>query len=105
MKLKFVSLISGGKDSVFNTVKCVAQGHQLRCVASLLPKLKKEQDSFMYQTVGLEIAPMVAKCLEVPILTREIQGKSLNQEMYYAKLEGGEQEDYDEVEDLFELLK
>jgi diphthine-ammonia ligase len=35
--MKFVGLISGGKDSIFNLVKCIALGHELVCVASLLP--------------------------------------------------------------------
>ena len=47
-KLKFVSLLSGGKDSVFNTMECVALGHELVCVANLYPADKKEKDSYMY---------------------------------------------------------
>lgn len=53
----------------------------------------------MYQTVGVEIVPKIAECLDVPIVRREINGKALNQDMYYSK---DTQED--EVEDLFELL-
>lgn len=47
-KFKFVSLISGGKDSVFNTLRCVQYGHQLVCVGNLYPAVAEEQDSFMY---------------------------------------------------------
>ena len=106
--MKFVSLISGGKDSVFNTLECVSLGHELVCIANLYPKSEKgvpggETDSYMYQTVGVEVVPLVAQCLKVPVVRREIKGEALNQEMYYKKDE--EEKRTDEVEDLFELLK
>ena len=58
----------------------------------------------MYQTVGVEIVPLIAECLKVPIIRREIGGKPLNDSMYYKK-DDEEQKETDEVEDLFELLK
>lgn len=36
--MKFVALLSGGKDSVFNLMQCVAHGHELVCVANLYPE-------------------------------------------------------------------
>jgi diphthine-ammonia ligase len=54
----------------------------------------------MYQTVGVEITPLIAQCLNVPIVRRQISGKALNQDLQYK--EGGKE---DEVEDLYELLK
>ena len=53
----------------------------------------------MYQTVGVEIVPKIAECLDVPIVRREIRGSALNQNMYYSK----DTQD-DEVEDLYNLL-
>ena len=61
--MKYVGLISGGKDSIFNLVKCSAYGHELTCVANLHPPNdleEKEMDSFMFQTVGVEIADCIA---------------------------------------------
>ena len=61
--MKFVGLISGGKDSIFNLLQCVAYGHELVCVANLHPPLaqdEKEMDSFMFQTVGVEITDYIA---------------------------------------------
>jgi diphthine-ammonia ligase len=49
----------------------VTYGHELICVANLHPPTnleEKEMDSFMYQTVGVEIADQIAECLEVPII-------------------------------------
>jgi hypothetical protein len=33
--MKFISLLSGGKDSLFNTLKCVEAGHELLAVCNL----------------------------------------------------------------------
>lgn len=77
-KFKFVSLVSGGKDSIFNTLRCVAHGHELVCVANLYPKQQTEQDSFMYQTVGVETVGVIGKCLGVPVIRREITGTTIN---------------------------
>ena len=58
----------------------------------------------MYQTVGVEITPLIAQCLNVPIVRRQISGKALNQDLQYFLNEIiiGKR---DEVEDLYELLK
>lgn len=82
-KRKFVALLSGGKDSVMNTMECVALGHELVAVGTLRPKVAAEQDSFMYQTVGVEVVPLIAKALDVPLYSREITGGPANQELYY----------------------
>ena len=76
-------------------------GHKLVCVANLHPAIKKagETDSYMYQTVGVELTPLIAECLQVPIVRKEIRGSALNQGMYYEKENNG-----DEVEDLYDLL-
>ena len=104
--MKFVALISGGKDSIFNIVEAVSMGHQLVCVANLHPQSKGisgrisgETDSYMYQTVGVELTPLIAECLQVPLVWKEIRGSALNQGMYYKK-----ESNADEVEDLYELL-
>lgn len=122
--MKFVALLSGGKDSIFNLMECIGMGHELVCVANLHPPAsedgRNEIDSFMYQSVGVEIVPYIAQCLGVPLVRQEILGKSVNQDLYYAKKEveeakdgeekpkeqqqQQEKEEPDEVEDLFTLL-
>ncbi len=69
--MKFVGLISGGKDSIFNILQCIAYGHELVCVANLYPpaaSATNELDSYMFQTVGVEITQYIAQCLEVPLI-------------------------------------
>jgi diphthamide synthase (EF-2-diphthine--ammonia ligase) len=54
----------------------------------------------MFQTVGVEIADRIAQCLEVPIVKAEIQGRSVQQDMYYEDAKEDSKE-RDEVEDLY----
>ena len=35
--MKFVSLVSGGKDSIYNTYQCIKNGHELVCIANIYP--------------------------------------------------------------------
>jgi len=36
-KMRVVALISGGKDSCFNMMQCIAAGHEIVAVANLYP--------------------------------------------------------------------
>lgn len=96
--MKFVALISGGKDSCFTISHCLAQGHELVALANLYPCVDSEIDSFMYQTVGYNIIENYSQCIGVPIYRRKITGTSKNTEMQYKITLD------DETEDLFELL-
>lgn len=100
--MKVIGLLSGGKDSCFNLLECLANGHPPIAVAGLLPPpLTDELDSFMYQTVGLSLLPTIANALRLPVYTRIIQGKPINVEGEY----GDRETEGDETEDLLELLK
>ena len=97
--MKVVALISGGKDSCFNMMQCVAVGHEIVALANLYPKLGKDElDSYMYQTVGHECIGYYADAMNLPLYRREILGDSKITTMLYEK------EENDEVEDLYELL-
>ncbi|CAG2120905.1 unnamed protein product [Medioppia subpectinata] len=77
---------------------CAKSGHELVGLANLVPKSAKEEDSYMYQTVGHEFLDLYAEAMALPLFRRTISGKPLNTEMDYNELDG------DEVEDLFHLL-
>jgi len=96
---KVVSLISGGKDSTYNMMRCVQEGHRIVCLANLFPVTKTEIDSHMYQSVGHECIEAIARVMQLPLYRRGIQGKSIETEMEYK-----ENKD-DEIEDLYILLK
>ena len=69
-RMKFVALLSGGKDSCFALGECILQGHELIATANLYPEdvSREEIDSFMYQTVGHNVVRAIAECLQVCFL-------------------------------------
>lgn len=94
-----VGLVSGGKDSIFALQHCKAQGHQIRCLATLHAAAGiDELDSYMYQTVGSYLLPFIAEAMEVPLVSRQIMGTSLETGLAYSPVQG------DETEDLYALL-
>lgn len=72
--MKFVALVSGGKDSVYNIAQCLDQGHELVALANLFPRagLGEEIDSYMFQTVGYRAVEYLSECMGVPLYRREI---------------------------------
>ncbi|XP_069686866.1 uncharacterized protein [Periplaneta americana] len=97
--MRVVALISGGKDSCYNMVQCVAAGHDIVALANLRPENKDELDSYMYQTVGHQGVELYAEAMGLPLFRQPTQGVALLQEQVYTPTPE------DEVEDLFQLLK
>jgi diphthine-ammonia ligase len=77
---------------------CVANGHTIVALANLSPPVHDEMDSFTFQTVGHDMIPHYAACMDVPLYRQAITGESVLQTMDYAVTEG------DEIEDLYALL-
>ena len=98
--MRVVGLVSGGKDSCYNLVQCVAAGHDVVCLAHLTPSDSSchEADSHMYQTVGWDSVSRVAEAMELPLYVETVQGSSLSIARDYKHTEN------DEVEDLYRLL-
>ncbi|KAL6081252.1 hypothetical protein STEG23_025072, partial [Scotinomys teguina] len=94
---------SGGKDSCYNMMQCIAAGHHIVALANLRPDENQveseELDSYMYQTVGHHAIDLYAEAMALPLYRRTIRGRSLETGKMYTTCEG------DEVEDLYELLK
>ncbi|XP_071665464.1 diphthine--ammonia ligase isoform X13 [Patagioenas fasciata] len=127
--MRVVALISGGKDSCYNMMQCVAAGHQVVALANLRPAentawtsflisssraaprmisvkgngrnsgLTDELDSYMYQTVGHHAIDLYAEALDLPLYRGFIKGTSVNTGRVYTTCQE------DEVEDLYDLLK
>jgi len=130
--MKYVALLSGGKDSCFNLLHCQKNGHELVAAASLGPEpgkgllvylipvsrlptplprsfsISEELDSFLYQTVGQDAIHFVARALDVPLYQRVITGSAIEQGSEYGTRSKSTKEAYgvpgDETEDLYELL-
>lgn len=103
--MKFVALVSGGKDSVYSAMEAIASGHTLVCAANLAPAptadgdMAIETDSYMYQTAGHDAIASLAECLGVPLIRGFVHGKPVRQDLNYSETAG------DEVEDLAALLQ
>lgn len=98
--MKFVALISGGKDSLYNVVECVKHGHELVALANIYPEDDNSEDidSFMYQTIGHNLIQHYDKLLQVELFREKTCGKAKNELLTY------EETSEDEVEDMFKLL-
>ncbi|NXY70958.1 DPH6 ligase, partial [Glareola pratincola] len=94
---------SGGKDSCYNMMQCVAAGHQIVALANLRPAENTGQtdelDSYMYQTVGHHAIDLYADALDLPLYRGFIKGTSVNTGKVYTTCQE------DEVEDLYHLMK
>ncbi|KAH8368418.1 hypothetical protein KR084_011326 [Drosophila pseudotakahashii] len=97
--MRVVAMVSGGKDSCYNMMQCVAEGHEIVALANLHPKDRDELDSFMYQTVGHMGIEILANAMGLPLYRRETKGKSTQTGKQYVPT------DDDEVEDLYSLLE
>lgn len=98
--MKVVALVSGGKDSCYNLLKCTEHGHEIVALANLYPAAGRgdELDSFCFQTVGHQIIEHYADCTGLPLFRLRFDGHSPSRGMQYQVTEG------DEVEDLHRLL-
>ncbi|AOW07181.1 hypothetical protein B0I72DRAFT_134279 [Yarrowia lipolytica] len=98
--MKFVALVSGGKDSCFSILQCIANNHELVALANLHPPQQEthEMDSYMYQTVGHNVVAQYSDLLGVPLYRKAIKGSAVTQKLDYAPVNN------DETEDLYELL-
>lgn len=99
--MRFVALISGGKDSVYSVIECERFGHELVCCGNLHPEdvSVEEIDSWMYQSAAHSVVPGVAECLGVPLVRCGIRGSAVCTDLNYDKSRD------DEVEDLTRLLR
>ncbi|KAI0750773.1 hypothetical protein C8Q80DRAFT_1268091 [Daedaleopsis nitida] len=105
--MKYLALLSGGKDSCYNLLHCAKNGHELVAAASLGPEQGKEElDSYLYQTVGQDAIEYVGRALDVPLYRRVISGTAVEQGGEYGGRDPSSRGGIagDETEDLYELL-
>lgn len=117
--LNVVALISGGKDSLFSILHCLAQGHKLTALANLYPQAPAQSkavddddiNSYMYQTVGHSVIPLYELALGIPLYRQPIAGSAVDTNKDYSappisKLaSSGSEADEDETESLVPLLR
>lgn len=109
--LAVVALISGGKDSLFSILHCLANGHEVVALANLHPPLDENDetvddlDSFMYQTIGHTVIPLYSEALGLPLYRQEITGAAVNQNKSYSPFIRDAADSPDETESLLPLLR
>ncbi|EMC91296.1 hypothetical protein BAUCODRAFT_80130 [Baudoinia panamericana UAMH 10762] len=108
--LNVVALISGGKDSLFSILHCIANGHNVVALANLHPppsqnaRDAEDLDSFMYQTIGHQIMPLYEQALGLPLYRQEIVGSAVVRERSYQPVSDLQGLESDETESLVPLL-
>lgn len=95
--MRFVALVSGGKDSL-HAIDCLCREGHVPVALLHLYSTAEYTDSYMYQTVGSEVAVLLGKCLRLPLHIHETSAHAVNQALEYTSTEG------DEVEDLWRAL-
>ena len=119
--LNVIALISGGKDSLFSILHCLANDHKVVALANLYPpsSIPSETDSstespqdidpnsYMYQTAGHNLLPHYSSALSLPLYRAPIVGSAVNTERDYSKTQAtdGKDEEEDETESLIPLLR
>ena len=101
--MKVLGLLSGGKDSCYNLMHCIANGHEVVALATLVPEEgigkfyltnsgaillnnpceTDELDSYLYQSVGTSLVTLIAKAMRLPLYRKTITGKPVHLESTY----------------------
>lgn len=95
--MRFIALISGGKDSLFTIHKLRQQNHTLMGLL-YMHDTSSSIDSYMFQSVGHELIDCFSTCLNVPLYKFNTSSRSINTTLTYSPTED------DEVEDLHRAL-
>jgi diphthine-ammonia ligase len=109
-QLKVVALISGGKDSFFSMLHCLANEHYVVALANLYPsplpdgQAVEDSDSFMYQTIGHSVIPLYEQALGIPLYREQILGSAIEHNRSYGPYAAGNAGVPDETESLIALL-
>ncbi|MCJ1319197.1 hypothetical protein MMC15_004532 [Xylographa vitiligo] len=95
--LQVIALISGGKDSFFSILHCLANDHAVVALANLYPPPSSsapnaqrcqegpsDLNSYMYQTVGHTIIPLYATALGIPLYRQQITGLAVDSQKDYS---------------------
>ena len=112
--LNVIALISGGKDSFFSLLHCLANNHRVIALANLYPSRAstcgnspEDLNSYMYQTAGHQLTPFYSDALGLPLFRQEISGSQVNPSKVYEYVVDDQQDPLrvDETEDLVPLLR
>lgn len=112
--LNVIGLISGGKDSFFSLLHCLANNHRVVALANLYPpqklslgEMSEDLNSYMYQTAGHGLTHLYSNALGLPVFRQEISGSPFNSSKVYEYAVDNRKDPqrFDETEDLMLLLR
>ena len=69
--MELVALVSGGKDSIFALYKAQKLGHNIKVLATMIPK---RSDSYMFHFPNIDLTEHISKALEIPLVTAKTSG-------------------------------
>ena len=75
---KLAALFSGGKDSTFSIYKSQQEGHEIKCLISILPKT---DESLIFHYPNIKLTTYLSKALEIPLISRESSSTEKNFEI------------------------
>ena len=70
--MRLASLFSGGKDSTYTTRLTAEGGDEVAYLVTMLPR---RDDSWMFHTVNISLAPIIARALGIECVVRETGGE------------------------------
>ncbi|MCJ1471815.1 hypothetical protein MMC13_000456 [Lambiella insularis] len=94
--LQVIALISGGKDSFFSLLHCLANEHTVVALANVYPvslaaaqtddsgDQGQDANSYMYQTVGHTLIPLYASALGIQVYRQQIAGSAVDMQKEYS---------------------
>lgn len=69
--MKLAALYSGGKDSTMALYWALRQGHEVKCLVTMLPQ---RNDSYMYQVPNVEFTKYHSEALGIPLIALKTSG-------------------------------
>ncbi len=70
--MKIGVLYSGGKDSNLALIKALEKNYNVSCLLNLIPFNK---ESYMFQSINVELTKLQSVCLDIPIIQHKTKGE------------------------------
>jgi len=70
--MRLASLFSGGKDSTYAARLATTSGDEVECLVTMQPQ---REDSWMFHTVNIHLAPLLAEAQSLKLVSVESSGK------------------------------
>ncbi len=70
-KVRVAALITGGKDSALALHRALKEGHEVKCLVTVLPQ---REDSWMFHYPNIHLTPLFAESTGIPLVRGETTG-------------------------------